>query len=226
MQGIFAQGRFVWIFLCVLLFVLSACSMQNPDSRFESSKSNATKEPASFSSDQGQQQREKNSLRVDYLTAVSDIANPEIFIYKQKRRLYVIQSNVMVRDYPVGLGSCPAGDKEKEGDGRTPEGDFLIRQKDPVSPFKKALILNYPDRKHAERALFTGIISAPEFKEIMTAAESKEAPFLQTKLGGRFYIHAGGAQRDWTQGSIALYNSDMEELYKIASAGTPVHIRP
>jgi hypothetical protein len=39
-------------------------------------------------------------------------------------------------------------------------------------------------------------------------------------------MHAGEAYKDWTQGSIALYNSDMDELFKIASTGTPVHIRP
>lgn len=225
MQGLIQRGRFFGIFPCVVLFVLSACSMQKPDSRFDSSKSSENKQSQNGMA-KDQPPREKEPLRVDYLTALTEIVNPEIYVYKQKRRLYIIQSNVMVRDYPVGLGSYPVGDKENAGDGRTPEGDFFIAQKDPVGPFKKALVLNYPDRKHAERALFTGTISPPELKEILTAAERKEAPLLHTKLGGRLYIHAGGAHKDWTQGSIALYNSDMEELYKIASTGAPVHIRP
>jgi hypothetical protein len=132
----------------------------------------------------------------------------------------------MVRDYPIGLGFNPVGDKECEGDGRTPEGDFFICRKDPESRFNKALVLNYPDRKHAERALFAGILSPPEFKEILMAAERNAMPPWSAKLGGQLYVHAGEAYKDWTQGSIALYNSDMEELFKIASTGTPVHIRP
>ncbi len=225
MRGFILQGRFGGIFLCVILFVLSACSMQKPDSPFDSSKSSEKKQ-LEISTAQQQPPGEKEPVRVDYLTALADIVSPEIYVYKEKRRLYVIQSNIVVRDYPIGLGSRPIGDKETAGDGCTPEGDFLICEKNPVSRFNKALVLNYPDRKHAERALFAGILSPPEFKEILTAVEGKVAPPWYTKLGGALYIHAGGAQSDWTQGSIALYNSDMDELFKIASTGTPVHISP
>jgi hypothetical protein len=224
MQGLILRGRFGGIFLCVALFVISACSMQKPDSHFVSSKSSENKQTETRTAQQPP--REKEPIRIDYLTALTDIVNPEIYVYKEKRRLYVIQSNVMVRDYPIGLGFHPLGDKESAGDGRTPEGDFLICLKNPVNRSNETLVLNYPDKKHAERALFAGILSPPEFKEILIAAERKVAPPFYSKLGGQLYIHAGGAHRDWTQGSIALYNSDMEELFKIAFAGTPVHIRP
>jgi len=224
MQGLIVRARFGGIFLCLVLFMISACSMQKPDSQFDSSKSNTKKQSETGIAQQ--QPREKEPVRIDYLTALADIASPEIYIYKEKRRLYVIQSNVLVRDYPIGLGFRPAGDKESEGDGRTPEGDFLICQKNPVSRFNKALILNYPDRTHAERAFFAGILSSPELKEILTAAERKASPPSYTKLGGQVYIHAGGAHKDWTQGCIALYDSDMDELFKIASIGTQVHVRP
>jgi len=226
MHGLILRGGFVGIFLCVALFVISACSMQGPDSRFDSSKSTEKqKQPESRTARQ-QPPGEKEPVRIDYLTALTDIVNPEIYVYKEKRRLYVIQSNVMVRDYPIGLGFHPVGDKEIEGDGRTPEGDFLICRKVPVGRFNNALVLNYPDRKHAERALFVGILSPLEFREILTALERKAMPPWSAKLGGQLYIHPGGAYKDWTQGSIALYNSDMDELCKIASTGTQVHIRP
>ena len=115
---------------------------------------NPAKRNSPKAASQQQAPREKEPVRVDYLTALADIVNPEIYIYKEKRRLYVVQSDVMVRDYPIGLGLHPVGDKESERDGRTPEGDFVVRRKDPVSRFNKALLLNYPDKKHAERALF------------------------------------------------------------------------
>jgi len=200
--------------------------MQEPGSSFNSSKSTEKKKLPENRTARQQPPGEKEPVRIDYLTALTDIVNPEIYVYKEKRRLYVIQSNVMVRDYPIGLGFNPVGDKECEGDGRTPEGDFFICRKDPESRFNKALVLNYPDRKHAERALFAGILSPPEFKEILMAAERNAMPPWSAKLGGQLYVHAGEAYKDWTQGSIALYNSDMEELFKIASTGTPVHIRP
>jgi hypothetical protein len=200
--------------------------MQEPGSSFDSSKSTEKKKQSQNRTAQQQPPGEKEPVRIDYLTALTDIVNPEIYVYKEKRRLYVVQSNVMVRDYPIGLGFNPVGDKECDGDGRTPEGDFFICRKDLGTQFDKALVLNYPDRTHAERALFAGIISPPEFREILMAAERKVAPPWSAKLGGQLCMHAGDAYKDWTQGSIALYNSDMDELFKIASTGTPVHIRP
>ena len=226
MQGLILRGRFGYILLCLALFVIAACSMQEPGRNFGSSKSTEKRKLPENTTAQQQPPREKEPVRIDYLTALTDIVNPEIYVYKEKRRLYVIQANVMVRDYPIGLGFNPVGDKESEGDGRTPEGDFFICRKDPVGGFNKALVLNYPDRKHAERALFAGILSPPEFKEILMAAEHKAMPPWSGKLGGLLCMHAGEPYKDRTQGSIALYNSDMDELFNIASTGTPVHIRP
>ncbi len=225
--GAFMHGVPIWrgfAELLLILFLISACSMQQPGGRFDASKSSEKKQLENSTAQQAP--REKEHVRIDYLTSLSDIVSPEIYVYKEKRRLYVIQSNILVRDYPIGLGLHPAGDKESEGDGRTPEGDFRVCQKTPVDRFNKALVLNYPDRKHAEKAFYAGILSPPEFKEILIAAERKAAPPFSTKLGGQIYIHPGGANKDWTDGSVALYNSDMDELFKIASTGTPVHIRP
>jgi hypothetical protein len=199
--------------------------MQKPASQFDASKAGA-KEWDQTAAAQRPPVQENEPVRINYLTPVSSISNPEIYVYKEKRRLYIIQSNVLVRDYPVGLGFHPSGDKEREGDGRTPEGNFLICQKNSASRFSKALGLNYPERKHAERAFFAGVLSPPEFKEILVASERRITPPWNTKLGGQIFIHAGGANRDWTDGCVALYNSDMDELFQIATVGTPVHIRP
>lgn len=211
--------------ICLVLLFLSACSMQKPANTLDGRASEEQKLAGNTARVQSVQQ--KDPVRIDYLTPIPEITNPEIYVYKEKRRLYVINRNVLVRDYPIGLGAQPFGDKEKAGDGRTPEGDFLICQKNPVSRHSKSLGLTYPGKKHAEKALFAGLLSPTEFKEIIIANERSATPPSHTKIGGRIFIHAGGAQRDWTDdGSVALYNSDMEELFQIAATGTKVHIRP
>jgi murein L,D-transpeptidase YafK len=210
---------------CVLVFALSNCSMQKSGSKAEGTQFDKSAKPQEKTAEQGSPQ-DNVTLKVDYLTPVRAIKNPEIFVYKEKRRLYVIQSDVLVRDYPVGLGFHPTGDKEKEGDGKTPEGKFFVCVKKPNSRFQKSLGLNYPDKKHAERAFFAGVITPMEFKDILLAFENKATPPWNTALGGQIYIHAGGAHKDWTEGCIALYNSDMEELFQITSVGTPVSVRP
>jgi L,D-peptidoglycan transpeptidase YkuD (ErfK/YbiS/YcfS/YnhG family) len=213
------------LIFCLVVLSLSACSMQQPGSKAESTRLDRKDkaEEKTANEDSGQ---DKVALKVDYLTPVRAIQNPEVFVYKEKRRLYVIQSNVLVRDYPIGLGFHPTGDKEKEGDGRTPEGKFFVCVKKPNSRFQKSLGLSYPDKKHAERAFFAGVIAPMEFRDILLAFENKATPPWNTALGGQIFIHAGGAHRDWTEGCVALYNSDMDELFQITSVGTPVSIRP
>jgi hypothetical protein len=208
---------------CLAAIFLASCSMQK--SKVDSRQTDRSEQSAEKTAARDGAQ-ERSSLKVDYLTPISAIKNPEIYVYKEKRRLYIVQSKVLVRDYPIGLGPHPNGDKEKDGDGRTPEGDFIICTKDQVSGVQKSLGLSYPDKKHAERAYFSGILNPVEFRDILFAAEHKNTPPWKTKLGGKVSIHAGGAQRDWTDGSIALYDSDMGELYQIADLGTPVTIRP
>jgi hypothetical protein len=199
--------------------------MQKPGSNVD--KAQLDRKGAPGESLAAQESNQDNAhIRVDYLTPLRAIQNPDVFIYKEKRRLYVIQSNTLVRDYPIGLGFRPSGDKEREGDGKTPEGDFFICVKKPSSRFVKSLGLNYPDKKHAERAFFAGVITPLEFRDILLAFENRATPPWNTTLGGQIFIHAGGAHRDWTEGCIALYNSDMDELFQVSSVGTPVHIRP
>jgi murein L,D-transpeptidase YafK len=220
------DGKMIFrLICCLILLSLAGCSMQKSGSMTESTQVDRSAKPTGKLAEQDPAQ-DKITLEVDYLTPVRAIKTPEVFVYKEKRRLYVVQSNVLVRDYPIGLGFHPIGDKEKEGDGKTPEGKFFICVKKPNSRFQKSLGLNYPDKKHAERAFFAGVISPIEFRDILLAFENKATPPWNTVLGGQIFIHAGGAHRDWTEGCVALYNSDMDELFQITSVGTPVSIRP
>jgi len=219
-----ATKKWLSLLLCLSVLCLFGCSVQKTGSKMESAHAEGTWEGDSSVIERAG--HEKAALRVDYLTPASAIKSPEIFVYKEKRRLYVIQSNVLVRDYPIGLGPHPSGDKDRDGDGRTPEGDFFIIVKGSSERLKKSLAISYPGRGHAEKAYFSGVITPLEFRDILRAADNRSAPPSGTVLGGKIFIHAGGAHKDWTDGSIALYDSDMEELFTVASMGTPVSIRP
>ncbi len=218
------------LFVAVLLGigVLTGCSMQKTPTKMEAAQSEeeGLPKPLVAQAEQVELSDTLHPIRVDYLTPVDRIRSPEIYVYKEKRRLYVVQSNVLVRDYPIGLGFNPAGDKQREGDGRTPEGDFWIVVKNPHSRFGKSVGISYPNQKHAERAFFAGFISPVEFRNILLATETRGKPPWNTLLGGEIFIHSGGAHKDWTEGCIALYDSDMEELFNIVSVGTTVSVRP
>lgn len=162
----------------------------------------------------------------DLNVPLSSITNPKIYVSKSERRLWLVQDTVLVRDYHIGLGPSPRGDKYFQGDGRTPEGDYFVCVKNSSSQYYKSLGLNYPSPKHAENGLACGVISYGDYCSIVKANDSKRLPPPNTRLGGAIFIHGGGSFMDWTLGCVAVTNSAMDELFDVVSVGTPVSILP
>jgi murein L,D-transpeptidase YafK len=120
----------------------------------------------------------------------------------------------------------PSGDKVRQGDRRTPEGDFYIFTKNDKSAYYLSLGLSYPNRAAAERGSRDHLINRREFDAIVNALHAKKAPPQNTLLGGDIYIHGNGARSDWTWGCVALENEDIRELFDAIVVGTPVTIKP
>ena len=153
------------------------------------------------------------------------LVSPRIVVKKADRKLLLYSGDKLVRTYHVGLGLSPVGDKVREGDRRTPEGDFYIFIKNDKSAFYLSLGVSYPNRAHAERGLRDGLITKAQYDSIIRALNAKQAPPQNTKLGGDIYIHGNGASRDWTWGCVALENDDVRELFNAVPVGTPVRIQ-
>lgn len=154
------------------------------------------------------------------------LKEPRIVVYKSKRQLELYSDGKVVRSYRIGLGFSPVEDKQREGDGRTPEGDFYVFVKNPKSAYHLSLGVSYPNLEDAERGLRDRLISKSQYKAIVRANNRKAAPPQYTPLGGLIYIHGNGATSDWTWGCVALENEHIKELYDAVAVGTPVTIRP
>ena len=154
------------------------------------------------------------------------VEKPRIVVYKSERKLEFYSDKTLVRTYRVGLGFSPVADKQREGDGATPEGDFYIFVKNNKSAYYLSLGISYPNAEDAARGLRDGLITKAQHDAIVEAIRKKVAPPQYTKLGGLIYIHGNGASSDWTWGCVALENADMKELYDAVSVGTPVTIKP
>jgi murein L,D-transpeptidase YafK len=152
------------------------------------------------------------------------LANPKIVVSKSRRRLMLYANNKLVRVYRVGLGTDPVNDKIKEGDRRTPEGEFYVFTKNERSAFYLSLGLSYPNAVDAQRGLRNGLITRSQFNSIVDAIRRKVAPPQNTPLGGQIYIHGNGSQSDWTWGCVALDNPNMRELFDAVPVKTPVVI--
>jgi murein L,D-transpeptidase YafK len=157
---------------------------------------------------------------------LGQLKDPSIVIRKEKRALDVYDGERLIKTFTIVLGFAPEGDKETEGDGKTPEGEFYVFTKNPQSKFHLSLGLSYPSKEDARRGYTQGLITSADRDAIVAAIESKKMPPQKTKLGGEIYIHGGGTERDWTWGCPALKNEDIEELFSAIPVGTKVTIVP
>jgi murein L,D-transpeptidase YafK len=150
----------------------------------------------------------------------------EIKVKKSERVLEIHDSGRLLKSYPIVLGSCPVGMKEREGDGRTPEGEYFVRVKNEESKFHLSLGLNYPSAEDAARGVGSGLIGRKVEAEIAAANTAGRLPPQRTPLGGEIYIHGGGTAGDWTQGCIGMADGDVEDLFSRVEPGTRVIILP
>ena len=156
---------------------------------------------------------------------LSSVDHPRIIVRKHDRKLEVYSDKRLLKTYKIALGFNPEPDKEREGDGATPEGEFYIFVKNSKSAYYLSLGLSYPNEDDARRGLKDGLINTAEHDAILEAIRSKKMPPQHTKLGGLIYIHGHGTAKDWTWGCVALENEDIKELFDNVEVGTPVTIR-
>ena len=143
----------------------------------------------------------------------NNITIDKILVLKSKRQLQAFSNGQVIKTYTISLGQNPTGDKEFEGDKRTPEGLYQINDKNPNSDFHKNLGVSYPNPTDIEQANKIGKQTGGDIK-------------IHGLRNGTGFI--GKFQRwwDWTAGCIALTNSDVDELYEHTKIGTPIEIKP
>jgi len=149
-----------------------------------------------------------------------------IVIRKSKRNLALCQRGVAVRSFRVGLGFAPTGDKEVEGDGKTPEGVFYAAQLLPNSDFHRAFLVSYPDASDAARGLQAGLITANQKAQIESAQTNCTSPPQNTALGGWIELHGEGGSSDWTLGCAAIENAEIDELWATIGQRDTIVILP
>ncbi|SFB11527.1 L,D-transpeptidase catalytic domain [Poseidonocella pacifica] len=131
-----------------------------------------------------------------------------VVIFKNERKMYLFHHDKVLASHDVDLGFAPRGHKRIEGDGRTPEGRYLIDRRNPNSAFHLSIGISYPNEA-----------------DVAAARAMGKSP------GGDIFIHGTtpanrGKGRDWTAGCIAISDKEMEEVYAMVRDGTPVDIYP
>jgi murein L,D-transpeptidase YafK len=137
-----------------------------------------------------------------------------VLVRKSEKALYLLKDGKPLKRYHVVFGPRAKGPKLMEGDERTPEGNYTLDFKNTKSRFYKSIRVSYPNEE-----------------DIAKARKYNVDP------GGNIMIHgtknswnaktaARARNHNWTDGCIALSNSDMDEVWEAVDIGTPISILP
>lgn len=136
-----------------------------------------------------------------------------VAVYKGLRVMHLMHREQPVRTYRVALGRRPVGHKEQQGDGRTPEGLYLLDVRNPNSRFHLSIRISYPNPKDSTAAFARGV-----------------------SPGGNIMIHGlpngftaeqiGHPGFDWTDGCVAVTNPEMREIWDLVPDGTRIVLLP
>jgi murein L,D-transpeptidase YafK len=137
----------------------------------------------------------------------------KLVVRKSARRLYAMREGRILREFKVALGLNPNGHKEREGDFKTPEGRYKLIRRNPRSDFFLSMEISYPNATDVAHAQRHGV-----------------------RPGGAIMLHGWPntprktaeyyKSADWTDGCIAVSNSDMVEIWLMTPIETPIEILP
>ena len=157
-----------------------------------------------------------------------------LLLSQSTHTLYVKKGRFILKSYKVALGSGGRGGKIREGDERTPIGEYRITEVRSSDRFHLFFRLNYPNIQDAKRALNEKLITREDYRDVLDAHIFGHQPPQNLVLGGAIGIHGIGVETeerlkihqniDWTQGCIALRNEEVEELSRYVSVGTEIKI--
>jgi murein L,D-transpeptidase YafK len=136
-----------------------------------------------------------------------------VLVLKKEHKMELFSGEIVIKTYTVALGRGGLAPKQRQGDHLTPEGLYQIDRRNQNSRFYLALHVSYPNEADRERARKLGV-----------------------DPGGDIMIHGianglgwlGSMQRmiDWTNGCIAVTDTEMDEIWLLVPIGTPIEIRP
>ena len=165
-----------------------------------------------------------NVLHIVFVTAIALlIARPvlasdfpvadKVIVEKSARKLYLLKNGESIRTFDIALGVEPVGDKVREGDQKTPEGSYLLDGRNPDSDYFLSIHVSYPNKKERRQAQLKGV-------------DPGGAIMIHGQPNVPTYSAAYYKKEDWTNGCIAVSNSDMIDIWLMTPNDTPIEILP
>lgn len=154
-------------------------------------------------------------VQQEFQTLYEGVLADRVVVKKTERRLYLMKNDRPLRSYPVSLGSNPVGHKMAQGDGRTPEGSYVLDWRNQRSQFYKSINISYPSPADRLRSQRLGVDPGGL---IMIHG--------QPRPNQRRELQQALSSEDWTQGCVAVSNLAIDEIWELTRDGTPIEILP
>lgn len=136
-----------------------------------------------------------------------------VLVVKSEQKMYLLSDGEAVKEYKVAFGGDPIGHKRQEGDEKTPEGWYVLDYKKPDSAFYKAIHISYPNEEDKARAKELGV-------------DPGGFIMIHGQKNGFGWLSFFTQSYNWTNGCIAVTNSEMDEIWNLVKVGTPIEIKP
>lgn len=143
----------------------------------------------------------------------SDAKADLVVVRKAAHRLELYRAGVLLKSYAVSLGRHPTGPKRRQGDGRTPEGEYRLDYREADSSFYRALHISYPGPADLAAARSEGIDPGGS---VMLHGMKNGFGWL-----GRIHLAV-----DWTDGCVAVTDREMDEIWRAVPDGTKIVLTP
>ena len=137
----------------------------------------------------------------------------KVVVIKHERTLELLSHGNITKTYKVALGTEPVGPKRQQGDHRTPEGSYVLDSRNAHSQFYKSIHISYPNSEDRTRAAAAHAFAGGDI-------------YLHGLPNGFGAVGAAHRLRDWTDGCIAVTDSEIDEIWDLVKNGTPIEIRP
>jgi murein L,D-transpeptidase YafK len=152
-----------------------------------------------------------HALSADNPSLPASAIADKVLVLKGERKLLLMKGNEVLKTYTVSLGGNPVGLKVREGDLKTPEGNYVLDRHNAHSQYHRSIHISYPNAEDVARARKLGV-----------------------PTGGDLFIHGlpndfkgpSRQQGDWTDGCIAVTNAEIDEIWRVVADRTPIEIKP
>ncbi|MAD92136.1 MAG: hypothetical protein CMQ54_05360 [Gammaproteobacteria bacterium] len=150
---------------------------------------------------------------IKFLLAVEFPIAEEVIVDKSDRELHLLKDDKIFRTFKIALGMSPVGDKKREGDFKTPEGKYILDIRNPNSEYFLSIHISYPNVEDRIEANKNSVLPGG-------------AIMIHGQPNKPSHSEAYYKSHDWTNGCIAVSNSDMIDLWLMIREKTPIEIRP